>query len=192
MERSDIDLERLRRVRVKDKAAFEQLYMDYYQRLFRFLFRLVHRVDMVEEVINDVMFVVWCKADTFNEQSRVSTWILGIAYRKGLKALRRERRRPETSELDDSFAASGPGPDGGLAQRQLSGALRVALDRLSPEHRMVIELSFFLGYSYPEIAAIAQCPVNTVKTRMFHARKRLRGLLPDVGVELRDATEMDR
>jgi RNA polymerase sigma-70 factor (ECF subfamily) len=63
----------------------------------------------------------------------------------------------------------------------LRDLLDAALDRLSPDHRAVVELTYFHGCSYEEIAAIVDCPVNTVKTRMFHARAKLRKLLPTLG-----------
>ena len=73
--------------------------------------------------------------------------------------------------------------DGKLPDKELlNGELRVAVSRalsaLPVEHRAVVTLTFFHGYSYGEIASIVQCPPNTVKTRMFHAREHLRRLLP--------------
>ena len=64
------------------------------------------------------------------------------------------------------------------ASSQDDGLVRTALQALSPDHRQVVELTYFCGFSYREIAEIAECPVNTVKTRMFHARRRLKILLP--------------
>jgi RNA polymerase sigma-70 factor (ECF subfamily) len=74
------------------------------------------------------------------------------------------------------------GPESLLTRRELAGTLGKALHALSPEHRAVVELTYYYELSYPEIAQIVGCPVNTVKTRMFHARRRLRELLPGLGV----------
>jgi RNA polymerase sigma-70 factor (ECF subfamily) len=111
---------------------------------------------------------------------------MGIAYRKALKLLEGSRRwskRFASVDFDDwierSEAAAEPSDDGDL--RDL---LEEGLRHLSPEHRAVVELTYFYGCSYEEIAAIADCPVNTVKTRMFHARAKLRKLLPALGRDL--------
>ena len=178
MGREQGDLELLRRVAGKDRRAFERLYMDYHQRVFRFLFRLTGRADVVEEVFNDVMFVVWQKADQFHGRSRVSTWILGIAYRKGLKALERLRRMPEQQSGEYDQLRDPANPEAEISRGQIQAVLREALAVLPPEQRMVIGLADDVGYSCREIAGIAECPVNTVKTRMFHARKRLKEYLP--------------
>jgi RNA polymerase sigma-70 factor (ECF subfamily) len=97
---------------------------------------------------------------------------LGIAWHKALRALEREKRfsTSDASGLEELAVEEG-------ASREDRDWLRRGLDGLSPEHRLVVELTFFLGCSYVEIAEIAGCPVNTVKTRMFHARVRLRRIL---------------
>src|SRR5271165_7540794 len=68
--------------------AFEDLYRIYHPRLTRFLANMLRRRELVEEVLNDTMLVVWRRADSFNGTSKVSTWVFAIAYRKALKALR--------------------------------------------------------------------------------------------------------
>lgn len=175
------DLELLRRVAAEDRDAFEELYFLYHRRLFRFLLRLTRRTDLVEEILNDTMFVVWQKASGFRERSRVSTWILGIAYRKALKRIERQRRAPEDLSAGEAGLEELGGPDRSLERRVLQDALQGALDKLSPAQRAVVELTYYHGYSCGEVAEIVQCPVGTVKTRMFHARKRLRELLPRPG-----------
>lgn len=162
----------LRQVAAQDRAAFKELYLTYHRRLARFLMRLTSRHDVIEEVINDTLWTVWTKAAAFRGESLVSTWIVGIAYRRALKALRKvaafgplEREEPAT-EGDTQLADE---------NRQW---LDQALAELPIEQRMVIELSYLVGHSCEEIAQIMQCPVNTVKTRMFHAREKLRRALP--------------
>ena len=165
----------IRRIATGDARAFERLYRDYFPRLTRFLYRMMRRPALVEEILNDTMLVVSQKAATFDSSARVSTWIFSIAYRKGLKALR---------DLDDPVE-SGPelgcdnGPREELMRLQLRKVLFDAVDALSVDHRTVIELTYFHGVGYREIATIMGCPIDTVKTRMFHARRRLRALLPD-------------
>lgn len=175
----------LRRIAGKERAAFEELYTLYYRRLFSYLFKLTRRAEMVEEVLNDVMVVIWKKAASFDGRSRPSTWILGIAYHKAMKAL--ARRRPAEQAADDRRReplepVDHDEPERLLVRRELASTLGRALLAISAEQRAVVELTYYYGLSYQEIAAVVGCPVNTVKTRMFHARRRLRDLLPAMGV----------
>ena len=166
-----------------DIAAFETLWRSYYPRLKRFAEQITRRPHLVEEIVNDTMLVVWFKANTFNLRSKVSTWIIGIALRKSLKAL----ERADDAIAFDPDAVASPaesGPEGQLLRQELRTRLIHALASLSPEHRAVIELTFFEGRTYREIAAITGCPVNTVKTRMFYARRALKASLADRGEEV--------
>jgi RNA polymerase sigma-70 factor, ECF subfamily len=162
----------LRRIAARDGAAMKELYLLYHRRLARFLMRLTTRYDLAEEIINDTFWVVWQRAGDFRGASRVSTWILGIAYRRGLKTLRYAGPAPADTEVEAEPAADEP-----AKQEELNEWLEVALQRLPLEQRTAIELAYQLGHSCEEIAAIMQCPVNTVKTRMFHARRKLKNLL---------------
>ncbi len=166
-----------------DKAAFEQLYRGYYGRLTRFLERMTRRPQLIDEILDDTMMVVWSKAATFNGASRPSTWIFAIAYNHALKALGRQREPIEFLPDEDAFdPAVGPEPE--TIARQSRDRMKRMLDRLSPEHRAVVELTYYHGYSYKEIAEIAGCPVDTVKTRMFHARRYLKLWLSATGAEV--------
>ena len=174
------ELTLLRRIAAKDRKAFEALYHLYYRRLFGYLLKLTRRAELVEEVLNDVMLAIWKGAASFDGRSRPSTWIFGIAYHKALKVLARRQEpvddaeSPEPVDRDESESLA--------ARRELAGVLGRALGSLSPEQRAVVELTYYYGLAYPEIAEIVGCPVNTVKTRMFHARRRLRELLPGLGI----------
>jgi RNA polymerase sigma-70 factor (ECF subfamily) len=165
----------LQRVCERDRRAFELLYRVYYRRLTRFLEQVTRRPQLVEEVVNDTMLVVWRKAETFNHASQVSTWIFAIAYRKALKALKRAAEPPRLPWDGESGIADGPEEE--LIARETRNRLRRALASLTPEHRAVVELTYYHGYAYREIAQIVHCPVDTVKTRMFHARRKLKVLL---------------
>lgn len=173
----DDDLSLIQRVVAKDRHAFETLYQRYYRQLYSYLMKMLHRTDVVEEVLNDVMMVVWSDAERFNRQSKLSTWIFGIAYHKALKALHQATRDHSEPESDLPEGADLDGPEHTLLQQEIREGLEKALKGLSPEHRSVIEFAFFHGFSYAEIAKMMDCPVNTVKTRIFHARKRLGELL---------------
>jgi RNA polymerase sigma-70 factor (ECF subfamily) len=163
-----------------DRAAFEELYHRYYQRLFGFLLRLTRRPALVEELLQETLLAVWRSADRFAGRSAPSTWILGIAYHQAMKALtRKERDPPADFELPREEPTP---PDVVFDRRERATRIGRALAQLSAEQRSVVELTYVHGFSYPEIAEILECPVNTVKTRMFHARRKLRDLLPAQGI----------
>jgi RNA polymerase sigma factor (sigma-70 family) len=166
----------LAQVAVGELAAFEALYRNYHPRLARFLDRMTRRPGLVEELLNDTMLVVWNKAHRFDSTCKVSTWIFAIAYRRALKALKRW-----DEAVPDEHAAEridlGPGPEQQASRREVQTMLAHALDDLSAPHRAVVDLTYFHGLSYLEIADVVGCPVDTVKTRMFHARRRLKTML---------------
>jgi RNA polymerase sigma-70 factor (ECF subfamily) len=171
-------IERIARL---DRAALKELYLLYHRRLARFLTRVTSRYDLAEEIINDTFWVVWQRAGEFRGASHVSTWLMGIAYRRGLKALKRASFMQLGANDVPDAEASGHEPWSGAERREW---LNVGLERLPSEQRLVLELAYHLGHSCEEIALIMDCPVNTVKTRMFHARKKLRLLLPQLaGIE---------
>src|SRR5262249_36316279 len=142
-----------------------------------------------EEVVDDVMLVVWQSAARYNQASRVSTWIFGIAHHKALKARARLASRPAAQPLSDDEAAGGEDPEDGTMRGEIDRLLARGLATLSPEQRAVVELTFYHGRSYQEIAEITRAPVNTVKTRMFHARRRLAPVLAALGLARRPAAE---
>jgi len=182
------DRELIRRVADKDRRAFETLYQRYGPRLQRYLSRLIQRPDVAEEALDDVMLVVWQNAARFNDRSRVSTWILGIAHHKALKARARLAGRLSETPVSDQQVADGEGPEDATMRGELDRLRAKGLEALSPEQRVVVELTFYQERSYHEIAEITRCPVNTVKTRMFHARKRLAPLLTALGIGRRPAS----
>jgi RNA polymerase sigma-70 factor, ECF subfamily len=165
----------LLRMSAGDRVALEVLYRGYHGRLCRFLSRLTRRPDVIEEVINDCLWIAWQKAGSFHGDSRVSTWLMGIAYRCGLKALRQHGDEPVEDDglLEQRTPAHDLDDD-----RELRDWLGKGLDRLSADQRVVIELVYGVGHTLDEVAVIMQCPVGTVKARLFHARVKLRNVLP--------------
>ncbi|MEM1437312.1 MAG: sigma-70 family RNA polymerase sigma factor [Pseudomonadota bacterium] len=191
MGESDEDLERrwIAQIAGGDKRAFEQLFRRHGERIFRYVVRLISDPQKAEEVTNDVMLEVWKNAGRFESRSKVSTWLLGIARHRALNAVR--RKQIATTDIDDAPAVVDDAQVDGeqLMERAedenaLRDGLRTALGLLSPEHRDVVELTFFHGCSYAQIAEIAGCPENTVKTRMFHAKKHLRRILAELNLDL--------
>jgi RNA polymerase sigma-70 factor (ECF subfamily) len=170
---NDAELELVGRIGRRDRTALRELYVLYHRRLSRFLMRLTRRQDLAEEIINDTLLAVWNAAPQFRGDSRVSTWIVGIAYRRGLKSLRRRSFELVELEAGDDLA--------GLDELQACETwewIEGALDALPIQQRLCLELAYVLGHSCEEIASITNCSVNTVKTRLFHARRKLSALLP--------------
>ncbi|KQW52210.1 MULTISPECIES: RNA polymerase sigma factor [unclassified Roseateles] len=174
-----LELALLDGIRRGRRAEFDALYRLYHPRLSRFLAHMMRQSNALDEVLNDTMLVVWQRADSFDGRSKLSTWIFGIAYRKALKALSRQDLAVDADAVDEP-ADTGPGPEQRLGLAQLRGRLRGAMAELSPEHRAVVELCYFHDMAYAEIAEVVGCPAETVKTRMFYARRRLRVLLDDL------------
>lgn len=156
-----------------DRAALAALYRGYHHRLVRFLNRFTRSEAMIEEVINDTFMIVWQKAAEFRGDSRVSTWLMGIASRVTLKALRQGGVSHEPLPPEGDEMAVEP-----FADHETIDWIAKGLSLLSPEHRMVLELAYVLGHSLEEIAEITSVPATAVKARMFHARVKLRNLMP--------------
>jgi RNA polymerase sigma-70 factor (ECF subfamily) len=171
------DFDLLAAVAAGSRPALEQLYHGYHRKLARFLSRFTSRYENVEEIINDTFMVVWQNANDFRNDSRVSTWIFGIAYRTALKSLRRQKNQAAALSLDESPEQS-VDPQ---ADAEVQDWVACGLNCLTVEHRLTLELAYRMGHSLEEIAAITDTPVGTVKARMFHARRRLREYLPALG-----------
>jgi RNA polymerase sigma-70 factor (ECF subfamily) len=156
-----------------DRRALEELYLSYHRRLARFLSRFTPRYENIEEIINDTFMVVWQNAKEFRNASQVSTWIIGIAYRTALKSFRRQKNHAVASLEDYPEQTVDP-----TSQTEVNDWLKHGLNRLPIEQRLTLELAYHMGHSLEEIATITDCPVGTVKARMFHAREKLRQYLP--------------
>ncbi|HEX4997903.1 MAG TPA: sigma-70 family RNA polymerase sigma factor, partial [Terriglobia bacterium] len=171
------EAEWLQQTAAGDRAAFERLYTTYHRRLCGYLFRMVGSREAVDELVSDVMLDVWKGAGRFRGSSQVSTWIFGIARHKALSFLR--RGKPVTVEIDEAMQIPSGGqlPDEALADIDTSAAINRALAKLTEQHREVLDLTFYQGFSCSEIAEILQCPLNTVKTRLFYARKQMKEFL---------------
>lgn len=178
------DIDWIRAIARGDRIAFERLYLHYHGRLARFLANRTRQRDLIDEIINETLWVVWRSAGEFRGESRVATWIIGIAYRCLMKSL---RDHPPLAETPAPGAASAFQDDAQSTddadKRELRDWLDHGLVLLPPEQRMTIELAYYLGQSCEEIAAIMECAVGTVKARMFHARVRLRNTLPALSGE---------
>ncbi|MGH1539856.1 MAG: RNA polymerase sigma factor [Arenicella sp.] len=175
------DIELIKSIAKKDKLAFERLYHQYFRRIYSFSLRIVKQPSIADEVVNDTLYAIWQNAGSFQSKSKASTWILGIAYRQSLKNLQKHSKHQKNSvELDDlenqTDTDKALNPEQATAYDEFAQNVQTGITRLSESHRAVVQLTA-MGMAYDEIAEIIDCPVNTVKTRMFHARKQLKRYL---------------
>ncbi|RBP50618.1 RNA polymerase sigma factor [Arenicella xantha] len=161
----------------KDRMALTELYERYQRPVRNFLLRGMREVKLIDEVYNDVMLTIWHKANSFRGESKVSTWIFSIAYRQRMAHSRKESKHAQLSAVEQQLEFE---TDSHVSQAE---TLQAAMAELSEHHRAVIELMYFHGYSTSEIGVILACPQNTVKTRLFHARKKLKATL-EVGYSM--------
>ncbi len=171
------------RIAKGDKLAMQVLYSRHHVRVYRFTLRLIGDASKAEDILSEVFFDVWRQAGRFEGKSQVTTWLLAIARFKALSAL---RRRSE-EELDDEKAANledtSDDPEVAAQKKDKSEILRACMTSLSQEHREIIDLVYYHEKSVEEVAEIVGIPENTVKTRMFYARKKLAELLKAAGVD---------
>ncbi|MEJ8472462.1 RNA polymerase sigma factor [Roseibium algae] len=159
-----------------DLAAFEHIHRRYLPKLMHFARRITGSHEAAEEIADDTLMVVWRTSNRFEGRSKPSSWIFGIAYRLSLKKRQSLDRQRNDVVLEDDLVSD----DSDTAETyMLQKDLNSALERLTPELRAVVELTYYNGYLYTEIAEILECPVGTVKTRMMTARRRLRDILSD-------------
>jgi RNA polymerase sigma-70 factor (ECF subfamily) len=172
---ADADL--IRAIAAGDKSAMRTLFLRHHARVLRYVMRIVRDHAQAEDVLSEAFLGVWRRAGRFEGRSSVATWICGIARHKALTAL---EAKPPTCGEDDiilTVADPAPGPDGGLAAQDRIATLRRCIDALSREHREIIDLVYYREKSIKEITDLLGIGMNTVKTRMFYARKRLGALL---------------
>ena len=165
------------RIAQGDQLAMRTLFARHRVMLYRWLRRLIDDEALAEDLLSEVFLDVWRQAASFEARASVSTWLLAIARHKALSA----RRRRTDIALDDEMAANLPDladdPECALEKKDRAASVRQCLDRLSPEHREVIDLVYYHGKSVKEVAAIVDANEATVKTRMFYARKKLAELV---------------
>ncbi len=177
------DVVLLQKIAGGDRDAFAELYGRLQRPLFGYLMKLVRDREMVEDVLNETLMEVWRQAARFEGRSSVNTWVFSIAHHRAVSRLRKRRE----SSLDEEQAAAiedeGPTPDQNAESSDMSRLLAKLMEKLSFEHREILHLAYYQEFSVQEIADALDLPPNTVKTRMFYARQRLKVLLEKSGVE---------
>ena len=177
------DTELIARIRAGDQLALQALYARHNVKVFRFALRLLRSEPSAEDVVSEVFTDVWRSPANFEGRSEASTWVLAIARNKAYSMLRRKREQ----ELDEDAAAEtadpGDDPEVVLQKKDKGEILRACIERLSAEHREVIDLVYYHDKSIEEIAEIVGAPEGTVKTRVFYARRKLSELAKAAGID---------
>src|SRR4051812_46325382 len=195
MSTPDADGPLVERVRQGDVKAFEMLVVKYQRRIERLIGRMVRDVDLVPDIAQETFIRAYRAIPQFRGESAFYTWLYRIAVNTAKKALMELKRDPLVTEAarasreDDDDAGSrvenelsdGETPDAVLASKQIAAAVNFAIEALSDDLRQAITLREIEGLSYEEIAELMNCPIGTVRSRIFRAREaiatRLRPLL---------------
>lgn len=196
MAAADVDADSLLVARVKqgDVRAFEMLVVKYQRRIERLIGRMVRDVDLVQDIAQETFIRAYRALPQFRGESAFYTWLYRIAVNSAKKALSDLKRDPlvlessrasseegdETSRLENELT-DGETPEGLLASKEIAVAVNTAIDALSQDLRQAITLREIEGLSYEEISEVMNCPIGTVRSRIFRAREaialRLRPLL---------------
>jgi RNA polymerase sigma-70 factor (ECF subfamily) len=166
-----------------NRRAMHVLYVRYSVRVYRFVLRLTKDSSLAEDLVSEVFIDVWRGAGGFKGGSQVSTWLLAIARNKALSALRNRSDEQLDDEMATAIADPADDAETTVDKRDRSAIVQHCLSQLSPLHREVLDLVYYHEKSLDEIARIVGAPANTVKTRMFYARRRMESLLKVAGWE---------
>jgi RNA polymerase sigma-70 factor (ECF subfamily) len=166
-----------------DRTAMKSLYVRHSVRLYRMVSHLTGDSTLAEDIVSETFLEVWRQSGRFKARSTVSTWLFAIARNKAFSAL---RRRGE-AQLDDVTAAAvedpADSPELLVHNNERSVLIRKCLSCLPMAQREVVNLIYYHEKSLNEVAEIVGVPTNTVKTRLFYARRRLHALLQVAGLE---------
>jgi RNA polymerase sigma-70 factor (ECF subfamily) len=173
----------IKQISRKNEAALQTLRVRHHGRVSSFIHRFVRDQNQVDDLVGDTFLGAWQRAPYFENRSSVATWLLSIARYKALSA--RGRRYVRTEPLNDALAATLVDPnlwaDALFERKDTARYLQRCLATLPAEQALLVELVYYRDYSVKEAAVVAGIPENTVKSRMFQARRKLAVLLAAVG-----------
>jgi RNA polymerase sigma-70 factor, ECF subfamily len=181
--RSTHDAALIERIAQGDRNAMLVLFTGHQLRVFRFILRMVGDRTLAEDLTSEVFLDVWRQAGQFEGRSTVSTWMLAMARYKALAARRRRAEDQLDEEVAETIEDEGDDPEVAVQKKDRSEILRRCLGKLSADHRQIVDLVYYHEKSVDEAAQILAIPENTVKTRLFHARKRLSVLANEAGLD---------
>lgn len=169
-----------------DHKAFELLVIKYQRRIQRLIGRMVRDVDLVEDIAQETFIRAYRALAQFRGDAQFYTWLYRIAINTAKKTLMDFKRDPTVSEAamrpsddeDETYyrknePTSPDTPDTVLAAKQISNAVNVALEALPEDLRQAVTLREIEGMSYEDIAEMMQCPIGTVRSRIFRAREAI-------------------
>ncbi len=177
------DRQLITRIADLDQSALRALLGRHQLRVYRFILRIVRREAVAEEVTNEVFLEVWRNAGSYEGRSAVGTWLLSIAHNRAVSSLRRRREDELDEETAGAMPDEGDDPEVSLQKVDKAAQLRRCIDQLSAEHRTIVDLVYYHEKSINEVSEVLSIPVNTVKTRMFYARKKLSELMQAAGID---------
>jgi RNA polymerase sigma-70 factor (ECF subfamily) len=177
------DKELIGRIAARDQTAMSVLYARHHVRLYRYLARLTRNEATAEELMNEVFLECWRKANSFEGRSAVSTWLFSIAHNRAISQLRKRSEDPLDEDAASQIADDQDTPEVSEQKRDKAAVMRACMEHLSADHRAIIDLVYYQDSSVAEAAQILQIPENTVKTRMFYARKKLAELMREAGLD---------
>jgi RNA polymerase sigma-70 factor (ECF subfamily) len=166
----------------RDKHALQLLYSRHHVRIYRFALRFLNDEAAAEDTVSEVFIDVWRQAERFEGRSQVTTWLLAIARNKALSVLRRRSAEELDDEVAEFIEDPSDNPEAAMLKSQRASVLQDCLTQLSPAHREIVDLVYYHEKSVEEVAEIISVPANTVKTRMFYARKRIGELMAAKGI----------
>jgi RNA polymerase sigma-70 factor, ECF subfamily len=166
-----------------DKQALQVLYGRHHVKVYRFALRFLRDESTAEDMVSEVFLDVWRQAERFERRCQVSTWLLAIARNKALSTLRRRSTEQLDEEVAEFIEDPADNPEVVMQKQERASFLRGCLDQLSAAHREIIDLVYYHERTIEEVSEIIGVPVNTVKTRMFYARKRIAEMMATRGIE---------
>jgi RNA polymerase sigma-70 factor (ECF subfamily) len=175
----DRETELLYQVAFGDENAFQELYETTNRRIYFYIYRMVNNKETAEDLMVETYAQVWRGAGRFRGESRAISWIIGIARNLSRKEFR--KIKPDESLENHPNLINGNTPDPDSFDR--SRYIQAALAKLPDPHRDVLDLVFFHELTYPEVSAVLDIPVNTVKTRVYHAKSKMEKILRQMGID---------
>lgn len=160
-----------------DETAFAEFYRLYEKRLYHFILLKLNDPLEASDIMHETFLEIWHHADRFEGKSKVTTWMFSIAFHKTMDRLRRKKPHLVYSDIMIETEDDQPNALTQLLSQDITHQVKFCLDKLKDLHRTVMQLAFFEDMPYRDIAMIMSCPENTIKTRMFHAKKAMKHCL---------------
>ncbi len=171
-------LDLLKQVAQRNEAAFAQLYKALSRRVYAFAFHSLRDSARAAEVVSETLYHVWEAPEQFRGEGKLSTWVLGIARHKILDRLRSvQPLHQDLDELTEALASDEPDAFDALALQQRRAGVQSCLEKLPEVQRECLYLVYYEGLSLTEVSALQSVPQSTVKTRLFHARQKIKQCL---------------